>query len=263
MYRKVVLFFSVLFFTAISPMSGLTSSNMEKLNEQADEALQLAKMERYEESVKILETFSNVSLATASQTRALFVDELSVVSKVYEEAMETLKANNRSHEEKVISVMKLRLVVDAIQSEYQPLWTEMEDDMATTIEESLLALVEKNKYRFHQSLDNLLRQYDLIYASLQIDVNPETLQEVDARIRYIDQYRAEILENQGEEKELVVLKTDLQSIFDDLKEDETDPSLWWVIISTGSLIVISLSYTGWRKYVGMKRNQKGKNKLKN
>lgn len=263
MYRAVVLFLGVLFFVAISSISGLTSSNMEKLNEQADEALQLVKMERYEESVKILEMFSSVSLEAASQDRALVVDELRVVSKVYEEAMATLKADNRSHQDKVISITKLRLVVDAIQSEYQPLWTELEDDMTTTIDESMLALLEKNKSRFHQSLDNLLMQYDLIDASLQIDVNAEMLQEVDARIRYIDQYRAEILKNEGEEKELVALKSDLQSIFDDWKEDETDPSLWWVIISTGSIIVISLSYTGWRKYVGMKRSQKGKNKLKN
>lgn len=41
-----------------------------------------------------------------------------------------------------------------------------------------------------------------------------------------------------------------------MDEDEADPSLWWVIISTGSIIIATLSYVGWRKYNGDKEMKK-------
>jgi len=43
---------------------------------------------------------------------------------------------------------------------------------------------------------------------------------------------------------------DLKNLFENMDEDEADPSLWWVIISTGSIIILTLSYVGWRKYKG-------------
>jgi sporulation protein YpjB len=57
-------------------------------------------------------------------------------------------------------------------------------------------------------------------------------------------------------KELEGLETDLKKLFSDMDEDQTDPSLWWVIISTGSIIIMTLSYVGWRKYKGDKDIQK-------
>ena len=40
------------------------------------------------------------------------------------------------------------------------------------------------------------------------------------------------------------------------KKDEADPSLIWVIISTGGMIVLTLSYVGWRKYRGEKEKNR-------
>ncbi len=36
---------------------------------------------------------------------------------------------------------------------------------------------------------------------------------------------------------------------------EADPSLWWVIISTGGIIVLTLSYVGWRNIKAEKEKQ--------
>ncbi len=66
----------------------------------------------------------------------------------------------------------------------------------------------------------------------------------------------EILSDNDARQELLVLETDLQTIFDGLSEDEADPSLWWVIISTGSIIILTLSYVGWRKYKGEREKSK-------
>jgi len=75
---------------------------------------------------------------------------------------------------------------------------------------------------------------------------------LDARINFIDVYRSQIVSNPKSLKELDGLETDLKKLFTDMDEDQVDPSLWWVIISTGSIIIMTLSYVGWRKYKGDK-----------
>ena len=79
---------------------------------------------------------------------------------------------------------------------------------------------------------------------------------MDARIEFIDKYRPEILAENVSHMELEALEAELQLLFDEMTEDEADPSLWWVIISTGSIIILTLSYVGWRKYKGDQEKEK-------
>jgi sporulation protein YpjB len=90
----------------------------------------------------------------------------------------------------------------------------------------------------------------MIYPSLKVDLSKETMQQLDTRIQYINQYRPEVISDGESQKELDALQNELSTIFDEMGEDDTDPSLWWVIISTGSIIIMTLSYVGWRKYKG-------------
>ena len=88
---------------------------------------------------------------------------------------------------------------------------------------------------------------------MKIDVSVENIQRLDARINFIDEYRAQVVNNMKSQQELDGLETDLKNLFENMDEDEADPSLWWVIISTGSIIILTLSYVGWRKYQGEKK----------
>ncbi|MGA9225952.1 MAG: sporulation protein YpjB, partial [Mesobacillus sp.] len=106
--------------------------------------------------------------------------------------------------------------------------------------------------------------YNVIYPSMKIDINPETIQKIDAKVSFIDQYRPQILSEASSQEELEALESDLQTIFDEMTEDEADPSLWWVMISTGSIIILTLSYVGWRKYKGdSKKSKKVQKERKN
>ena len=66
--------------------------------------------------------------------------------------------------------------------------------------------------------------------------------------------------DQQAQLELDALQYDLKNIFENMEEDEADPSLWWVIISTGSIIILTLSYVGWKKYKGDKEAKKSPEK---
>ncbi|MEH6942756.1 sporulation protein YpjB [Bacillus sp. JJ722] len=262
MFKKLLLMLFVMIFTIGSPIYAMTSSNIDKLNQKSDEALQMMKIKRDEDALHLLRSFSEELLAMAGEENAFNSDELKIITAAYDGALKSLQTTENTYDYKVNALTKLRLVVDAVSSNHRPLWTELEESMMSTFSETKKAVSEKNSQQFHNELNALLIQYDLIYYSLQVDVKPETIQTVDARFQYLDQYRPQIFENVSSQKELDELQYEMKAIFDEMKKDEADPSLWWVIISTGSIIISTLSYVGWRKYKGTKETVRSKNNTK-
>ena len=63
---------------------------------------------------------------------------------------------------------------------------------------------------------------------------------------------------EGWMEELDTLEVDLKKLFSEINEDEMDPSIWWVIAMTGSIIITTLSYVSWRKYGGQKTQKNEK-----
>jgi len=223
---------------------------IDQLNYLSDEALQLTKSHRYEDAKKILETFSDKFSTVTVKDQNFTMDELRIVTIAHNEAVEATTNVSMNSDERINRVTKFRLVIDAISSTKQPLWTEMEVPILSVFNEVKKAALNGEQVAFYESLNSFLSLYEIVYPSMKIDVSSERIQKLDTRINFVDNYRSQILTDKDARQELLVLETELQTIFEDLNEDEADPSLWWVIISTGSIIILTLSYVGWRKYRG-------------
>ena len=118
----------------------------------------------------------------------------------------------------------------------------------TAAQDTRKAVKDQDSVAFQEELNRLLAIYNILYPSLKIDVTPEKFQQVDAHLKFIDQYRPQVLSDSSKQKDIADLEGQLRDIFDEAEKDDTDPSLWWVIISTGSIILMTLSYVGYRKY---------------
>lgn len=264
MKAKFFLLFSVLLMLAPLAAYAEKTSPVEQLDEISDEALQMAKLHRYDDANRILKHFSEQFLTVAGNGRPFSMDELRIITVAHEEAIEAMANAEMGHNERMNKVTKFRLVIDAIASTHQPLWTEMEGPIMTVFNNVKTAANEGNNDQFHSNLNSFLSLYNVIYPSMKIDINPETIQKIDAKVSFIDQYRPQVLSEASSQEELEALESDLQTIFDDMTEDEADPSLWWVMISTGSIIILTLSYVGWRKYKGdSKKSKKVQKERKN
>jgi sporulation protein YpjB len=260
---KVVILIWVVFF--LSPVLVFAqhdekNSTIENLDHISDEALQMVKLQRYEDAKKILEYFSDQFSTVTVKEQSFSMDELRIVSVAHNEALEATTNVDLQHDERMNRVTKFRLVIDAITSSHQPLWTEMEGPMMTVFQSVKDAAYYGNNTNFHSNLNSFLSLYDMIYPSLKIDISKEQIQKLDTKVNYVDHYRPKVLSNVSNQQELDELGSQLQTIFDEMSEDEADPSLWWVIISTGSIIILTLSYVGWRKYQGDREQEK--NRLK-
>ncbi|EKN69589.1 sporulation protein YpjB [Neobacillus bataviensis LMG 21833] len=233
---------------------------MEKLDDISDEALQMVKFQRYEDAKKLLDYFSAQFTSITGTTKPLSMDEVRIVHTSHDEAMEAAVSPNMKYEERINKLTKFRLVIDALATSHQPLWTEMEEQIMTAFHQAKEAAENGDTAHFHTNFNTFLSLYNVIYPSMKIDVPVENIQRLDARIDFINEYRSEVITNSKSQLELNALDTDLKSLFANMEEDEADPSLWWVIISTGSIIIMTLSYVGWRKYQGDKNQKKNRSR---
>ncbi|WP_174733997.1 sporulation protein YpjB [Mesobacillus harenae] len=250
MKTKIMILFSVLLLLApLSPYAE-KKSPVEKLDNLSNEALQMVKLHRYSDARKLLDYFSEQFLAAAGQDRPFTMDELRIITVSHNHAVEAAVSASMDHDERMNRITQFRLVIDAVSSTHQPLWAELEGPIMNVFMDVKEAAGMGDNIRFEENLDSFLALYNVIHPSMKIDLTPEQVQRIDARINFLDHYRSQVLAKPSSQKELDAIEGDLKKIFDQMTEDEADPSLWWVIISTGSLIILTLSYVGWRKYKG-------------
>ncbi|WP_026694839.1 sporulation protein YpjB [Peribacillus kribbensis] len=229
--------------------------SLEKLDQIADEALQLVKSDRIPETASVLKYFSSQFLSMTPKDYPFSMDEQRTITVSQQEALRTVQSTSTPLKDKISAVTTFRLLIDAISSNHQPMWTEMEGRMMETFNSAEEALRKNDREKFEEDFSQLLSEYSLIHPSLQVDIAPEKIQKVDAKFSYMQQYDPLAMEAENTPEEMEALRGDLKSIFEEVKKDETDPSLWWVMISTGSIIILTLSYVGWRKYIGSKESE--------
>lgn len=259
---KIKWFFFFAIVMMLTPISvyAKQQSPMEKLDDISDEALQMVKFHRYEDAKKLLDYFSDQFSSIAGNQQPLTMDEVRIVHTSHDEAMEATVSPNMKYEERINKLTKFRLVIDAIATSHQPLWTEMEDQIMTAFHQAKNAAISGDSSQFHSNFNTFLSMYNVIYPSMKIDVPVENIQRLDARINFIDDFRSQVVNDPKSRQELEALDTDLKNLFANLEGDEADPSIWWVIISTGSIIIMTLSYVGWRKYQGEKAMEKDRSR---
>ncbi|RAK22141.1 sporulation protein YpjB [Anoxybacillus vitaminiphilus] len=257
MKRKTFIFIMIFMMLFPYVVSSQTTDDWKKLDQISDEALRLAKNKRFEEAKQVLTHFSEEFFKLNARERLKSMDELYVVTITHESALKTVTAATLPAEERVEDVTRFRLVIDAIRSDHQPLWSEMEHSIMAAFYRMKKAVENRNMQAFQSSFQLFLNQYEMIEPSVKIDVAPERFKRVAANIELLEAPAFSRLSPDSQLKQLLQMEQDLQALFDGVKKDEADPSLWWVIISTGSIIILTLSYVGWRKY----RGEKEKNKL--
>lgn len=239
----------------ISILAASTEENWEKLDRISDQALQMVKQERYKDAKQLLTHFSNEFLRLNQREQPFSMDELRIITITHNSAAEAVNSTSLSFEDKVNRVTQFRLVIDAMRSEHQPMWTEMEDSIMTTFGQMKDTVEEGDPEAYNQLLTIFLSKYNMIHPSITVDITPEDVQKIDSHIAFLDTYRNEELKATTRMQQLDQMELDLKNLFERMTEDDADPSLIWVMISTGSAIILTLIYVGWRKYKGDKQKR--------
>lgn len=239
----------------IAPNYGIAEEidHLNKLESLSSRALQFTNQGKYTAAKQILSSASVHFLNKSLTENTYSVSELHVLTRSYETASNALASPTLSHEQRVDQVLQFHLAANAVKADRQPIWLEMEGKVLAAFSEVEKAVAGENSKILHHNLNQFFYAYDILYPALLIDHTREKTMKMDAHIEYLERNRNTA--NQLSGQQIAVIKSDLKSLFN-LEEDETDPSLLWVMISTSGFILLSLTYVGWKKYKAEKENKR-------
>ncbi|WP_203361907.1 sporulation protein YpjB [Bacillus sp. REN10] len=257
-FRQLFIIF-FLFMLPISTQAEITNSRLLKLDTLSEQALQFTKAGRYDQAEALMEQFNKDYLVLQQDDRLVSAEEWAVIMNVFHEAFALVKQPD-GREQKCLEVMtSFRLVVNAISSTSTPLWMQMEEPVMSSLQDVKQSSSQLDSSQFHETFNVFLSNYETLKPSLQVDLDADQLQVLDAQVRYVDHYREEILATPTEADAIERLEKEVKAVFyEKTREESVQPSLGWVISMTGGIIITTLSYVGWRKYKGQQEEARNK-----
>lgn len=256
---KVFFLTMILLIVMASPIyakENVMEDKWRELNLTSDKVLQLVKQQKYEEAKQLMEYFSKEFVTIHYDEYQLSMNDLRVITTSYDRAMEAVTSVSLNHEERVLLATEFRLVVDAIVTEQHPLWLNSKRTILTNIDRLTEFAVKGDNQGFQHQLNAFLRQYKMIRPALMLDLKPEEFQRLEAHTQFLERYRQQIVNDKDKQSQLQLLKEDFQRLYEKIEKDQADTSLLWVILSIGGMIIVSLSYVGWKKYKAERRREK-------
>ncbi|MEC2077448.1 sporulation protein YpjB [Metabacillus fastidiosus] len=253
MKKAVIVFFMGILLLYMNKADAEEIYDWNELNQIANNALQFTKQERFDEAEQLLlyfaEQFSNIP----EQQNDISSEHVKAIKATHHQTMKAMQKEEVNLEEKVRAVTQFRLVVDAAVSEHQPLWSSMETSIMETFSQMKTDVEAGNEKSFQHDWNRFISLYNIIYPSIQVDVDAKRVKKVDTHISVVEDQLFEQIPHTSRIKQLSDMETELKALFERVEEDEADPSLLWVMITTGGMIILALSYAAWRKYKGEKQ----------
>jgi sporulation protein YpjB len=228
------------------------------LNHTSDQILQLVKQEEFEEAKQLLDYFSVSFLEVDFQKEGITMSSLRTVTSSFEKAVEAVTAIDMPLDQRIFTVTAFRLAVDALSSEHHPLWLHSEKSIINSLTAMKETISTGETQAFQHRFNEFLRHYNMIRPALFIDVEPQQLQRIDSQITFLERIRNESLDEDKVTSHLTIMEEEWIQLYHRVKEDNADPSLWWVMFSIGGMITLSLSYVGWKKYKAEKQKVRAK-----
>ncbi|ADU30155.1 sporulation protein YpjB [Evansella cellulosilytica] len=227
-----------------------------ELNHTSDSILRNVKEGNYDDAKELLNRFSDDFLSIRAADENLTMRELQVITSVYDEVNEAVVSVSLPHKDRVEKASKLRLLVDVYDAPHEMLWERTRSSLITPISNMKSAVEAGNNTKFQNDLNAFINSYETVRPAWSISLEDENYEMIEAQIKYLQHLRGNFQNDKEILEHLDRMEAQLNKIYDGTKEDTSDPSLIWVMLTIGGAIVLSLTYTGWKKYKGEKEREK-------
>ncbi|MBM7647978.1 sporulation protein YpjB [Bacillus ectoiniformans] len=246
--------------TPITSQAESLDSPLLKLDNIADQALEFTNAGRYSQAEDLLLYFNNEVSLIQTEGVLLSTSEWAVINASYQQALLAVQNPEGKERECVEAVTSFRLAVDAVATNQQPLWTEMEEPVMSAWAALKSTAKKQDAQAFNEALNTFLSTYNMIQPSLKVDMPSKDFSSLDSQIHSIDQLREKWAADGRTGQEMEQLEKELQMLFKQTHDEPAQPSLVWVISITGGIIISTLSYVSWRKFKGAQEEVRKKQK---
>ncbi|HET7658322.1 MAG TPA: sporulation protein YpjB [Bacillales bacterium] len=247
--------------TAYGQETSSHAAAWDKFAETAGKALQLVKDQKYAEAKQMLEYFEK-QFRESQKSLNLSMMNLRILSTTHDHAMRAVTNVSASQETRETIVTQFYLVVDALRSESQPLWLSTRNQVMTPFGHMKEAAKTKNDRAFQFYLNQFLSKYNMIYPALNVDLKESLLGRLDSEVQYVENHRIDYFSEPNYIEHLNRMEKDFNALYDGTLKDSMEPTLPWVILSIGGIIVLALFYSGWQKYKAELRARDRRKKAK-
>ncbi|MCU7709919.1 sporulation protein YpjB [Priestia sp. JV24] len=257
MKGRIVGILLVLFFAYTTTVHA-AEGQWEKLDNLSDQTLSLVEQKEYKAAQHLFRNFSNEFTSLNTASLGVSAEDIRILTLCYEQVERSLLSSDSSDEERLQKATQFRLLVDALHSKHQPMWTELEGSMLATFKEMRNEAVKGEQSAYEAQLKQFLKEYDMILPSAQVDVSFPYVQRVSADVHFL---QTEGTLSEINDEQFNQMEQNLKDFFEQVKENRTDPSFIWVTITTGSIIIATLFYVGARKYFAdqKRKSARGRN----
>ncbi|TSB46931.1 sporulation protein YpjB [Alkalicoccobacillus porphyridii] len=245
--------------TVVAAQMNAVESEWADLNKTADLVLQLTKQGEQNKAKELLEAFSYTWTEYQSEQHVFYSPGAEqAISLTLHQANQALQSADMDESYQIDKVTSLRLAIDALANESQPLWLYSEEALLRTADNVGVAAGMDTPEDFYYQLNELNRQYQVIRPALSIQSVHDTLlldQQIEDILSATKHPTVEVRTAYAEK-----LKQDIIEMYEDYDKEEADPSLLWIMFTIGGVIVFSLAYVGWRKYQAEQQKVREKEK---
>jgi sporulation protein YpjB len=224
-----------------------------EINDLTSEVWELGKIEHYDEAADVLK-YATENISQAREVIALRPDQQRIVEYTLSDALMSLQNPEWSKDKKLNKLTEVRLLVDALQTDFEPLWKKTGLMMLEPFITMEKGISNHDADSFHQAANLLLQRYETVRPALSVDLETKEIERLDEHVSFVDKNRSAIMSNEDQQKQLEVAAADFEALFF-AKKDNSEPSLFWLIFSIGGIISSTLFYVGWRKYKGDKEEE--------
>ncbi|HEU5138893.1 MAG TPA: sporulation protein YpjB [Bacillales bacterium] len=234
----------------------------DKLTDTSAQVLELTRQGKYADAKQLLTYFEKQFLKEKREKLDLSMKDLRILSTTFDNALRAVTNVSANHENRVTSVMQFHLVVDALDSDKQPLWLNTKQQLFKPFGQMKEAAKQKNDREFEFYLNQFLSKYEMIHPALNVDLPDPVIGRLESEMAYLRNNRGDFFNKPNYMEHLERIENDLQALYNGTLEDTMEPTLPWVIISIGGIIVLTLFYSGWQKYRAEKRARNRKRRVK-
>lgn len=248
---KLIILFALIVFSFSTNHSVNAESEVgwDDLNRTSESILQYVKQQHYEEAGQALEQFSEEFLKLRLSHQSLSMRELQVITTTFDETSSAVKSASMTHSERVRKAYALRLLTDIYTDSSEPLWKKTEKTLLERLV-SVKESVEMKGQPDQQQLTAFTGLYAAVEPAWQVSLETTQFQRVYSQMKFLDRLAAEDANEASWVKHFMLLETTFAEIYDGEpdKDDVTDPSFYWFVITVASAVISSLTYAGWKKY---------------
>jgi sporulation protein YpjB len=201
--------------------------------------------------VQLAERFPQQSLS-----QSLHIESLNAVTQSILAAKKMFATAKVTDDQLLWHATRVRVAIDALSHDHQPMWRSYYTSYMNQVQNLMQSAVERDYRQFQTQFEENYRQYLAIKPAMSIQVKEEQMNLIgSAYERIAREMRKNAIEWQVIREALRELSAHMQSAF--VGEDKSTTALligpgspFVLIAAIAFLLIVTLSYVGWKKYAG-------------